>query len=127
MNFTKRTSTTQLYSLAKKLKLNGFHICRPSGLKSALKNDSIKSIVMNLDDYGTGTHWIAIHKPSKTYFDSYAQASPSVVPRDYKRSSTTKELQSIDSEMCGGLSVLWLHYKQYRSNSEFYDMFSDVY
>ena len=43
-----------------------------------------------------------------------------VIPKDYKRASTNKEIQSISSEMCGQLCCLWLYYINYKSNNSYY-------
>jgi len=126
-DYTKRTSASDLYRLATILNVSNFHVCRLSELPRVLANKQIKSIVVNLDSYGGGTHWVSIYKPKKLYFDSYAQVAPIGVPRSYKLASNTKELQSIEATDCGGLCMLWLHYVAHKSNSQYYSLFKDVY
>jgi hypothetical protein len=126
-DYTKRTSAADLYHLARILTVDQFHVCRLNELPQALANKRIKSIVVNLDSHGPGTHWVALYKPKKLYFDSYAQPAPKAVPRDYKLASNSKELQSIEATDCGGLCMLWLHYVCHKSNRKYYELFRDVY
>lgn len=127
MDFSKRMSTNDLYSLAKKLNISNFIVCRKFELPRILKNKSIKNIIINLDDIGNGSHWVAANTTKKMYFDSYAQDKPTTIPNNYRLASTKKELQSIDSTDCGGLCCLWLYYINYKSNDQYYDKFKDVY
>lgn len=127
MDFTKRMSTNDLYSLAKKLNIHNFIVCRKSELPKILNNQFIKNIIINLDDIGNGSHWVACNTTKKMYFDSYAQQPPTTIPNNYRLASTKKELQSIDSTICGSLCCLWLYYINHKSNDQYYDKFKDVY
>jgi hypothetical protein len=127
MDYTKRTSEGDLYRLAKILNVSSFHVCRLSELPRVLANKRIKSIVVNLDNYGSGSHWVALSASKKMYFDSYAQVAPIGVPRNYQLASNSKELQSISATDCGGLCMLWLHYVAHKSNSDYYKLFKDCY
>ena len=127
MDYTKRTSEADLYKLARILNIINFHVCRLVELPHILANKKIKSIVVNLDSHGGGSHWVALSVSKKLYFDSYAQVAPLGVPRDYKLASNSKELQSISATDCGGLCMLWLHYITHKSNSQYYSLFKDVY
>lgn len=127
MDFTKRTSTQDLYNLCEKLDIKNVMVCRLNELKSHLKNKSIKNYIINLDSYSSGSHWVACNTTKKMYFDSYAQEKPLELPKDYKRSSTHKELQTLESTDCGGLCCLWLYYINNKSNDEYYKLFKDVY
>ena len=127
MDYTKRTSVTDLLLIARVLKVNNFAVCRLDELPRVLNQKKIDNIVINLDSYGSGSHWVALNRTKKLYFDSYAQPAPSIVPRNYKLASQTKEVQSIAATDCGALCVLWLHYVNYKSNEDYYKLFSDVY
>ena len=76
---------------------------------------------------GNSTHWVALYKPKKLYFDSYAQSPPTVVPKNYKMASTNKEIESMDGNNCGQLCLLWLYYVNFKSNDEYYKLFKDLY
>ena len=127
LNFNRRTSTLDLYKILSDLGVNNVKIIRKHQLKDTLKEKKYKNIIINLDDYGGGTHWVACNTDKKLYFDSYAQLPPFGIPSSYKRSSTYKELQNIDGQNCGPLCCLWLYYINFKSNDEFYKLFKDVY
>lgn len=124
MNYINRSSDIQLYDLCNKLNIPNVYICRKEELRRVLANKKIKNIIVNIGD---STHWVAINVPHKLYFDSYAQPPPIEVPSGFKVASTHKELQSIDATMCGQLSVLWLYYINFKSNSEYFKRFKDIY
>ena len=63
-------------------------------------------IVMNLGDHGFGTHWVAVHTPSKSYFDSFGMAPPNVVPDDYTWNKHT--YQKMHEVNCGQRCIEWL-------------------
>jgi len=79
-------------------------------------------LVLNLDDYGNGNHWIAHNREKNMSMDSYAFL-------DARLGSYNKQIQSLDAKMCGPLSVLWLYYtdKFEDGNDRFYKLFKDVY
>jgi hypothetical protein len=126
-DFTKTTSTRDLYSLLHKLNVKNVIVCRKGEVKKYLKNKMIKNYVINLDDIGNGSHWVALNTTKKIYFDSYAEEKPLSIPKDYKRASTNKELQTLESTDCGGLCCLWLYYINNKSNDDYYSLFKDVY
>lgn len=123
MNLTQKTSTTDLYNLADQIGLDIIVISKKEFPQC--KRDH-ESIVMNLDDT-TGTHWVAINTKKKVYFDSYNQPPPMCIPRNYKESNHDFEVQSIDAQDCGQLSVLFLYYCKHKSIGAYYDLFKDVY
>lgn len=127
MDYTKRTSIGDLYNLCNQLGLSNVFVGRMNEVTKALANKHIQFIIFNLDDYGPGSHWVAISKPDKMYFDSYAQPAPTIVPSSYKIASQKKEIQSISSTDCGALCALWLYYMKNKSNEEYYQRFKDVY
>jgi hypothetical protein len=128
INYINRSSTGDLYRLCDKLRISHeVFISNRVLLPSALDNPHIRFIILNLDPGLTGTHWVALDKKKKVYFDSYAQRPPNGVPDYYTRASTNKELQSIDSSICGQLCVLWIYYMKHKSNDEYYRLFKDVY
>jgi len=127
MDYTNRTSTDDLYKLCDNLNIKNIIICRKGELKKYLNNKNINNFIINLDDIGPGTHWCALYKPKKMYFDSYGQPFSKEIPKNYKQASTKKELQSIDSEMCGSLCCLWLYYVNFKSNKNYYELFKDCY
>lgn len=121
------TSATDLYRLCHEM---GLDVCiiRLCQLKSCLKKRArVENYIINLDSYGHGSHWVALNTKKKLYFDSYAEEMPRDVPRDYKKASDWKQLQSLEAEDCGPLCCLWLKYINSYSNKEYYDLFEDVY
>ena len=123
-----RTSDSDLLALGKKLGLHNLVVCAKSKVKGYLANPKISNIIFNLSDSDTGgTHWVALFKPKKMYFDSYAQDKPSIVPSNYKLASQNKEVQSMEAQDCGSLCLLWLHYVNFKSNEDYYKLFKDVY
>jgi len=127
MNFNRRTSTLDLYKILDDLGVTNTKIIRKHQLKETLRQKNFKNIIINLDDYGGGSHWVALNTDKKLYFDSYAQLPPYGVPKSYKRTSTHIQLQSVDGENCGPLCCLWLYYVNFKSNDDFYNHFKDVY
>jgi hypothetical protein len=124
MNLINRSSDYELLDLGNKLGLQNLIVCSKSDLPKYLSNKKIKNIIFNM---GNSTHWVALYKPKKLYFDSYAQPMPSVVPKNYKRSSTNKEIESIDGNNCGQLACLYLYYVNYKTQDEYYKLFKDLY
>jgi hypothetical protein len=122
-----RTSDKDLYKLCESLNIKDVIICRKGDLKKYLKNKKINNFIINLDDIDSGTHWVAYYKPKNLYFDSYSQDQPKGIPRNAKRSSTHKEIQSIEATDCGPLCSLWLYYVNFKSNKEYYSKFCDVF
>jgi hypothetical protein len=125
MDYTKRTSTVDLYRLAKHLGIPSICVCRVNELRSNL--DRYDNFILNLDRYSRGTHWVYYNKPKNMYFDSYAQDKPTEIPKNAKLASTHKELQSIDATDCGGLCCLFAYYLNFKTKKEFYSLFKDVY
>ncbi len=126
MDYTKRTNVSDLVRLCDDLNIPSLGICRLHELPRMLKSKA-SNIIVNLDSYGLGSHWVALYRPKKVYFDSYAEEKPIQIPKDYTRASTKKELQSLESTDCGGLCCLWLYYMNFKTNEEYYDLFKDVY
>jgi hypothetical protein len=126
-HYTGRTSDKDLYHLSNQLGITNVIVCRKGELKKYLKNKMIKNYIINLDNYGGGSHWVAMNTSKKIYFDSYMQPKINEIPKDYKTSSQHKQLQSIESTDCGGLCCLWLYYINYKSNSEYIKLFKDCY
>jgi len=129
-NLINRSSTNELYNLANKLELENLIIIRKNKF-NRYKND-YENIIINLDDINNGSHWVAINTKKKIYFDSYNQKMPNIIPKDYKQANSQFEIQSLSSEMCGQLCVLFLYFLQKIKNSdkaikEFYKLFKDVY
>lgn len=127
MDYTKRTSIEDLYRLCKKLEIKNIIICRTNELKNYLKNKKIQNYILNLDNYGNGSHWVAYSPKYKLYFDSYAQPPPLEIPKNTKLASNKKELQTIEATDCGALCCLWLYYINNKSNTAYYNLFRDVY
>lgn len=125
-DYTQRTSTKDLYNIAADLSIP-LKVIRKRELPKVLRSGYRGGIIMNLDDVGGGSHWVAVYPPKRMYFDSYARSAPTAVPRGFTVASQKKELQSIESTDCGALCALWLYYMMHRSNSEYYKLFKDVY
>ena len=138
-NLINRSSTNELYALANKLGLKNVIIIRKNKFNDYQKD--YENIIMNLDDINNGSHWICVNTKHKIYFDSYNQPMPNIIPKDYKQANSQFEIQSLNSEMCGQLCVLFLYYLQKnthgkpngrrqnpdKSIKEFYSKFKDVY
>jgi len=127
MNYTARTSIIDLENILNKLGVKNYIICRKGEIKNYINNKKITNYIINLDDVNNGTHWVSLNTTKKLYFDSYAQDKPLEIPKNYKLASTNKELQSIESEICGQLCCLWLYYVNHKSNNDYYELFKDVY
>jgi hypothetical protein len=127
LDYAARSSVSDLEGLLEKLNVSGVHICRLSQVKAALSK-KYKSLIINLDNYGPGTHWVALDTKTRKYFDTYAEEMPEEIPRGYTRASTHKQLQDLTGTACGALCVLWLYYVR-KSNGEatYYKFFKDVY
>lgn len=84
-------------------------------------------LVLNLDRTGGGNHWIAVDKSKKTYLDSYGFTFNEQRPKElseYMPQTTSKQIQSLDSQMCGPIAVAWL---AAQDREKLIDMFKDVY
>jgi hypothetical protein len=127
MNLINRSSDYQLDNLLNQLGVANHIICSKDELKKYLKKPTIRNIIFNISSTDHGSHWVAIDKKSKMYFDSYAQPPPTVVPKDYKLASIEKELQSIEAQDCGQLCCLFLYYSNFKSIKDFYNLFKDIY
>lgn len=129
-NLINRSSTNELYALANKLGLKNVIIIRKNKFNDYQKD--YENIIMNLDDINNGSHWICVNTKHKIYFDSYNQLMPNIIPKDYKQANSQFEIQSLNSEFCGQICVLFLYYLQKNKNpnksiKEFYSKFKDVY
>ena len=128
MNLINRSSDYQLYDLCDKLGVKNQVVCAKDELKKYLKRPNIRNIIFNMSSTEIGSHWVAIDKKTKTYFDSYNELAPTVVPKDYKLSSLKKiQLQSIEAQDCGQLCCLFLYYSNFKTIKEFYALFTDCY
>jgi len=123
-NFINRSSINDLYNLCNSMGIKNIYICNRDELKNSLNNNKIKNIILNMGD---STHWVALNKTKKIYFDSYASEKPLGIPFNYKKASTNKEIQSISSSDCGQLCCLWLYYINFKSNKDYYNLFKDIY
>ena len=84
-------------------------------------------LVLNLDRTGGGNHWIAVDKSKKIYLDSYGFTFNEQRPKElseYMPQTTSKQIQSLDSQMCGPIAVAWL---AAQDREKLIDMFKDVY
>lgn len=117
----KATSGKQLASLLKKLHVNNFDVIR----KKDINKSNADNLIINLDDNGDGSHWVAMNRNHKLYFDSYGRPPPNEVPHDYKYK--TKIIEGIEQQDCGQLSALWLHYVNHSTPDEFYKLFKSLY
>ena len=123
-----RTSKNMLIDMCHKLGINRVTICRLDELSKYMKIKSNNNFIINLDNYGSGTHWVACNKVHKIYFDSYAGEIPEELKKlNYKKASKNKELQTFTAEDCGPLCVLWLYYINYETNDKYYKLFEDIY
>lgn len=128
MQYTNRTSTSDLYKICEKLNINNIVVCRKKELKNYLDlYGKQKDYIINLDDKGDGSHWVFYSPKHNIYFDSYAQKAPDEIPKNTKLASTKKELQSIESSFCGGLCCLFAYYINNKSKKDFYSLFKDIY
>lgn len=121
MNLNKSTSAIQLGKLLRQMNIHNFDIMRKGEIHKS-RNDNL---IINLDDFGEGSHWVALNKSHKLYFDSYNQPKPEEIPRDYKQHG--KIIEGINQEDCGQLCVLWLYYINNSSEKQFYNLFRKLY
>lgn len=121
MSINKATSTKQLETLLKQLKVDDFNIIKKKDLPKTKQNN----IIINLDDGNIGSHWTAINRTNKKYFDSMGEIPPNQVPKDYKYNNII--IEGIKDNDCGQLCCLWLHYINYKTEKEFYALFKHLY
>ena len=117
----KSSSGSTLARLLSKLHVNDFDVVR----KCDIPHSYADNVVINLDDKGPGSHWVAMNRKYKLYFDSYGRPPPNEVPKSYK--FNTKIIEGISNEDCGQLCCLWLHYVNHKSPREFYKLFKSLY
>ena len=117
----KSTSGSTLGKLLTKLYVNDFDIIR----KHDIPHSYAENVIINLDDFDKGSHWVAINRKYKLYFDSYGRPPPNEVPHDYHFSK--KIIEGITQEDCGQLCCLWLHYVNYETPEKFYKLFKSLY
>ena len=116
------TTAEDLMDLAQSLGIN-IEVGRIQELNS-LKGPYL---VLNLDRTGGGNHWIAVDKSKKIYLDSYGFTFNEQRPKElseYMPQTTSKQIQSLDSQMCGPIAVAWL---AAQDREKLIDMFKDVY
>jgi hypothetical protein len=118
---SKATSDVQLSNLLKKLNIDDFAIVR----KHMIPHTDADNLIINLDDNGQGSHWVAMSRSKKRYFDSYGQHPPNEVPKSFTHSK--KIIEGIHGDDCGQLSVLWLYYINNLDEKSFYDLFDPLY
>ena len=116
-----QTSSSELIDLMKKMRIPNHAVVR----KKDLFKTKADNVIINLDDVGGGTHWVACCKSKKLFFDSYGQYPPTIIPQDYKYSK--KIIQGIHQRDCGQLCALWLYYVNYETPKKFYDLFNGLY
>jgi hypothetical protein len=123
-NLNRRSSILDLYNIARSIGLTNLKVIRKKDLRKYIHR--YENIILNLDDIGSGSHWVAINTTKKVYFDSYNQPPPEIIPDDYKYNKNF-EFQSIDDEFCGQLCLLWTWYINNETEYKFYKLFKDVY
>lgn len=116
-----QTTSSELVELMNKMRIPSNAAIR----KKDLFKTKARNVIINLDDTGSGSHWVAVCKPKKLYFDSYGQPPPEVIPTDYKYS--TKIIQGIQQRDCGQLCALWLYYVNFENEDKFYQLFNGLY
>lgn len=123
MNILKldRTTDKDLYNLLNKLKIKNFVIISRDQLKQALNNKNIDNIILNLT---SSTHWVAINKKHKYYFDSFGQ-KPIQELKNYNYNK--KPIQDIENSYCGQISALFLYYINHDKLENFYKLFHERY
>jgi hypothetical protein len=124
MNLINRSSSYDLYRLSEAIGLDGLIIITKRDFP--LYEKHFENIIINMNDE-SGTHWVAVNTLKKVYFDTYNQPPPNIIPKKYKISNHNFEVQSIDAQDCGQLSLLFLYFIKFRSIPDFYKMFKDVY
>lgn len=116
-----RTSNFELDKLLNDLKIKDYVVVSRDQLNDALQDSKIKNIICNL---GNSTHWVAIYKPKKIYFDSFGQV-PIPEVSTYKHSN--KIIQGIEDQDCGQLCCLFLWYANNSTTSKFFNLFKSRY
>lgn len=116
-----QTSASELDDLMTKMGIPKHAAIRKKDLFTTKADNAI----MNLDDNGGGSHWVACCKSKKMYFDSYGQPPPEIIPKNYKYS--TKIIQGIHQRDCGQLCALWLYYVNFETPKKFFELFNALY
>ncbi len=119
-----RSSIKDLQKLLNQLNIPNFKIIRKHELTKAIY-DGYQNIIMNLDDIGSGTHWVALNTVKNRYFDSFGQPPPMVVPKRFKDKKDF-EIQGINREYCGQYCALWLFCINHANEDYFYKLFKDI-
>lgn len=115
------TSSDDLKKLLLNMNIHNFDIIR----KKDIPYTHSDNVIINLDDYHSGSHWVAMNRKKKMYFDSYGMHMPDEVPSNYKYK--TKIIEGINGNECGQLCCLWLWYVNNKSEKEFYSLFKKLY
>lgn len=115
------TSSSTLEHLLLKMGVNDFDIVR----KRDIPHCRSENLIINLDDNGPGTHWVAMNRKHKLYFDPFGLSPPESVPKHYKHRRTI--IEGIHDEDCGPLCALWLHYVNHKSPEAFFKLFRPLY
>lgn len=97
----------------------------------ARKDNINKFAVINLDPDGGGTHWVAIWKSDPKlmyYFDPFGVIPDATIYQTLKKSCrplsegkvlyNTKQIQDVESIMCGYYCIYFLEYLLNKSNSD---------
>ena len=114
------TSGAQLSRLLSQLGVHDAEIVS----KKNIPYSRADNLIINLDD-GPGTHWVAMCRSKKKYFDSYGQPQPEEVPQSFKHRKTI--IEGIHDSDCGQLCALWLHYLHNKGEPSFYSLFDKLY
>lgn len=147
-------SDSQIYQLAKKMRIPLQEVCFKDELSSPLEFN--KAYIVNMEDsvdeqgnQNEGTHWTYVQinkypngKIESIYFDPYGAPPPEVVKKVVKATSkltglpyTKKDVQSLMNNACGWYCLALGHFinaSQYRSGDlygdvcTFLDMFDDL-
>lgn len=127
-------NTLQILNSLKKLNVPSHGVFPMDRIPRSLGRPA--GIVINTDDHRhKGQHWIALFVTSKgkgIFFDSFGQKPTHKHVKDVLRKNTssyiwnTKQLQGLNSNVCGQYCVMFLHYmNQNYSLNDFCNLFSN--
>lgn len=116
------TSGYQLSKLLNKMNIYNFDIIRLRDFNKT-KNDNV---IINLDNFGKGSHWVYYSKKYHYYFDTYNQPAPEEIPKEYKHGKFI--IEGINQDECGYLCCLFCYYiNKYGNDKKFYNLFTKLY
>src|SRR6266853_6837867 len=114
MTDVRGTTDTELDKMAKDLNIKNYRGCFMIDELKNLEPQTVECFVLNFADSNTsGSHWSAVWKAvnTKIFFDSFGTNPPDELVKyvGLRILSNTFQIQKINSDICGELSILILY------------------